>query len=82
NKRRTSRLLRPAVFSFSISSAVRRRYFSETGRAMLANVRTSAFTSWAEPDDERSDWALCRTSSIWTDSGLSLITAGNRKIPV
>lgn len=75
----TSCLLRPAEFSFSITSAETWRYFSDRGSSIAAIVWTSAFTSWAEPEDERRDWALPLTSSIWTDAGLLLIAVRKRR---
>lgn len=69
----TSCLLRHAVFSFKMASTPMWRYFSDRGRAMVAMVWTSAFTSWATPEAERRDWDLILTSSIWTDAGPPLI---------
>lgn len=47
---------------------------------MLAMAWTSAFTSWAEPEEVRRDWDLLLTSSIWTEAGLLLIAVRKREV--
>lgn len=71
----TSCLLFPTMFSLNMASTPMWQYLSDRGRGMLAMVWTSAFTSWAEPELERTDWDLLLTSSIWPEGGPLLIAA-------
>lgn len=71
----TSWELFPSVFSLRIVSTSMCWYFSDRGREVLAMVRTSVLTSWADPEMDRTDCAFLRISSISTEEGLLHITA-------